>query len=49
MKIPTHYEDQHKLPFNSKAFASDFQFTYCNILGHVVEYPIYMSPDMEAH
>ena len=27
MKIPTNYEEQHKLPFNSKA-ASDFQFTY---------------------
>ena len=47
MKIPTNYEEQHKLPFNSKA-ASDFQFTYCNILGNVVEYPIYMSPDMEG-
>ena len=47
MKIPTHHEEQHNLPFHSKA-ASDFQFTYCNILGNVVEYPIYMSPDMEG-
>ena len=27
MKIPTHYQDQHNLPFHSNA-ASDFQFTY---------------------
>ena len=47
MKIPTHHEDQHKLPFHSEA-ASDFQFTYTNILGHVVEHPILMSPDMEG-
>ena len=47
MKIPTHHEDQHKLPFHSEA-ASDFQFTYTNVLGHVVEHPILMSPDMEG-
>ena len=47
MKIPTRHEEQHNLPFHSKA-ASDFQFTYCNILGHTVEYPIYMGPEREG-
>ena len=47
MKIPTHHKEQHNLPFHSKA-ASDFQFTYSNILGHTVEYPIFMSPDREG-
>ena len=47
MKIPTLHEEQHNLPFHSKA-ASDFQFTYCNILGHTVEYPIYMGPEREG-
>ena len=46
MKIPTHYKDQHNLDFHSNA-ASDFQFTYNNILGGTVEYPIFMSPEME--
>ena len=47
MKIPTHHKDQHDLPFHSEA-ASDFQFTYTNVLGHVVEHPILMSPEMEG-
>ena len=47
MKIPTHYKDQHNLDFHSNA-ASDFQFTYNNILGGTVEYPIFMSPEMEG-
>jgi len=47
MKIPTRYQDQHNLPFHSKA-ASDFQFTYSNILGSTVEFPIYMEPEMEG-
>ena len=47
MKIPTKSEDQHNLPFHSKA-ASDFQFTYTNILGSVTELPIYMDPEMEG-
>ncbi len=47
MKIPTRYQEQHNLPFHSKA-ASDFQFTYSNILGNVVEFPIYMEPEMEG-
>ena len=47
MKIPTHYKDQHNLDFHSNA-ASDFQFTYSNILGGTVEYPIFMSPEMEG-
>ena len=47
MKIPTHHEEQHNLPFHSKA-ASDFQFTYTNILGHTVEYPIHMNPEREG-
>ena len=47
MKIPTHYEEQHNLTFHSKA-ASDFQFTYTDILGNTIEYPILMSPEMEG-
>ena len=47
MKIPTRYQDQHNLPFHSNA-ASDFQFTYTNILGHTVEYPIHMNPEREG-
>ena len=47
MKIPTRYQDQHNLPFHSNA-ASDFQFTYNDILGNTIEYPIFMSPEMEG-
>ena len=47
MKIPTHYEEQHNLPFNSKA-ASDFQFTYTDIIGHVQDYNIPMDSDKEG-
>ena len=47
MKIPTRYQDQHNLPFHSNA-ASDFQFTYSNILGSTVEFPVFMEPEMEG-
>jgi|TARA_B100001996_G_scaffold371130_1_gene346146 hypothetical protein len=47
MKIPTRAEEQHNLPFHSSA-ASDFQFTYTNILGGVTELPIDMDPEMEG-
>ena len=39
--------EQHNLTFHSKA-ASDFQFTYTDILGNTIEYPIFMSPEMEG-
>ena len=47
MKIPTDYVEQHNLPFHSKA-ASDFQFTYTDVLGNTIEFPIFMSPEMEG-
>jgi len=47
MKIPTRSKEQHNLHFHSNA-ASDFQFTYTNILGSVTEIPIYMDPEMEG-
>ena len=45
MKIPTHYEEQHALPIsaNSNApSASDFQFTYSDMLGNHQDYRIKM-------
>tara|TARA_B100001250_G_C19666970_1_gene729701 strand:- start:283 stop:942 length:660 start_codon:yes stop_codon:yes gene_type:complete len=48
MKIPTKAKEQHNLSFRSDA-ASDFQFTYSNILGHVTELPIFMDPEMEGN
>jgi hypothetical protein len=50
LKIPTHWKDQHELPISKTAnipAASDFTFTYSNILGQHSEYPIHMSPEME--
>ena len=47
MKIPTKSEEQHNLSFHSDA-ASDFQFTYNNILGHPIELPVFMDPEMEG-
>ena len=51
LKIPTHYKDQYELPIckNSNApSASDFQFTYNDILGNPQSYNIPMSPDQEG-
>ena len=51
MKIPTDWKEQHKLPFakNSNGpVASDFQFTYTDILGHVQDYSIPMDSDKEG-
>ena len=51
MKIPTDWKEQHELPFakNSNGpVASDFQFTYTDILGHVQDYPIPMDSDKEG-
>ena len=51
MKIPTDWKEQHELPFakNSNGpLASDFQFTYTDILGHVQDYPIPMDSDKEG-
>tara|TARA_B100000902_G_scaffold23098_1_gene27829 strand:+ start:1376 stop:2020 length:645 start_codon:yes stop_codon:yes gene_type:complete len=50
LKIPTHWRDQHKLPFchsTGTPAASGFMFTYSDILGNHCEYPIHMSPEME--
>ena len=51
MKIPTDWKEQHELPFakNSNGpVASDFQFTYTDILGHVQDYSIPMDSDKEG-
>ena len=51
MKIPTDWKEQHELPFakNSNGpLASDFQFTYTDILGHVQDYPIPMDSNKEG-
>ena len=51
MKIPTDWKEQHELPFakNSNGpLASDFQFTYTDILGHVQDYSIPMDSDKEG-
>ncbi len=47
MKIPTNPEEQHSLSFKSTS-ASDFQFTYTNILGEVTELPIMMDKTVEG-
>ncbi len=51
MKIPTDWKEQHELPFakNSNGpVASDFQFTYTDIIGHVQDYNIPMDSDKEG-
>ena len=52
MKIPTEYEDQAKLPIaaqsNSKDKISNFNFTYTNTLGAVVDYKIEMNKAQEG-
>ena len=51
MKIPTHYEEQHALPIsaNSNApSASDFQFTYSDMLGNHQDYRIKMGDFQEG-
>tara|TARA_B100000287_G_scaffold420794_1_gene460645 strand:- start:645 stop:1304 length:660 start_codon:yes stop_codon:yes gene_type:complete len=51
LKVPTKSEEQHELPFAKGALspaASDFIFTYSNILGQHSEYPIMMDPEMEG-
>ena len=47
MKVPTTADEQHNLPFHSDA-ASDFQFTYTNILGTVTSLPVFMDPEIEG-
>ena len=52
MKIPTNWRDQHQLPFvkHSQApAASDFCFTYTNILGQLQDMPILMDKYSENH
>ena len=51
MKIPTHHEQQYALPIcaNSNApSASDFQFTYSDILGNHQDYRIHMGDYQEG-
>ena len=54
MKIPTDWREQHCLPFlddisQGKKRASDFEFTYTNILGNVCHYNYNLDSDMEGH
>tara|TARA_A200000113_G_scaffold224799_1_gene243624 strand:- start:245 stop:880 length:636 start_codon:yes stop_codon:yes gene_type:complete len=51
MQIPTDYREQHKLPFcegSNGPAASDFQFTYADILGNIQTYPILMDKESEG-
>ena len=52
MKIPTEFEDQAKLPIashsNAKDKISNFNFTYTNTLGAVVDYKIEMNKAQEG-
>ena len=51
MKIPTHWEEQYKLPSVVKSNApraSDFAFEYLNTLGEIVTSTYQMSPDEEG-
>tara|TARA_B100001996_G_scaffold341269_1_gene295233 strand:+ start:445 stop:1125 length:681 start_codon:yes stop_codon:yes gene_type:complete len=52
MKIPTEFKDQSKLPIatnsNSNDKISNFNFTYTNVLGVVVDYKIEMSKAQEG-
>ncbi len=51
MQIPTDWREQHTIPSakvsNSPA-ASDFQFTYTDIVGNIKAHPIYMDKSMEG-
>ncbi len=54
MKIPTDWREQHCLPFldgmpPSKKRASNFEFTYTNILGNISHYNYNLDADMEGH
>jgi len=51
MKIPTHWEDQHALPISANSntpSASDFQFTYSDILGNHQDFHVAMSGYQEG-
>ena len=51
MKIPTEYQDQHDIPFcknSNHPSASDFQFTYSDILGNHQDYRIKMGSFQEG-
>lgn len=52
LKIPTNWRDQHELPFvkhSSAHAASDFCFTYTNVLGQLQDLPILMDKGSENH
>ena len=51
MKIPTHYEEQYQIPIaknSNSPSASNFQFTYSDILGSHKTYTIEMGPYQEG-
>ena len=52
LKIPTNWRDQHALPFvkdSQVPAASDFCFTYTNVLGQLQDLPILMDKGSENH
>ena len=52
MQIPTDHREQHDLPFSQGSngpAASDFQFTYADILGNIQTYPILMDKNSEGY
>jgi hypothetical protein len=51
MKIPTHHQEQYDLPISKNSncpSASNFQFTYSDILGNHKSYSIQMGPHQEG-
>jgi hypothetical protein len=51
MKIPTHWKDQHALPFVANSTvpsASNFQFLLGQQNGLVQKYPVFLSPEDEG-
>ena len=53
LKIPTRWEDQCKLPFldgitEPEKKASNFEFEYTDILGHIKTYGYHLSPEWEG-
>ena len=51
MKIPTHHEEQYQMPICKNSnfpSASNFQFTYSDVLGNHTNYTIEMGPYQEG-
>jgi hypothetical protein len=51
MKIPTDYREQHKIPISANSnspSASNFNFSYLNILGHITQYQYFLDKNSEG-